>query len=98
MQSGVTGINLPRIYSVNKQSLDQDPEAKWIKQIIPSLNDIDPKKIHSADLQTAYISPVVDLKQSAKYARDTIWSIRKGDEFKKIARSVYYKHGSRKRS
>ena len=30
-------------------------------------------------------SPVVDLKQSAKY-RDTIWSIRKGDEFKKIAR------------
>ena len=43
MQSGVTGINLPRIYSVNKQSLDQDPEAKWIKQIIPSLNDFDPK-------------------------------------------------------
>ena len=98
MQSGVTGINLPRIYSVNKQSLDQDPEAKWIKQIIPSLNDIDPKKIHSSDLHTAYISPVVDLKQSAKYARDTIWSIRKGDEFKKIARSVYYKHGSRKRN
>ena len=61
-------------------------------------NDIDPKKIHSSDLQTAYISPVVDLKQSAKFARDTIWSIRKGDEFKKIARSVYYKHGSRKRS
>ena len=56
------------------------------------------KKIHSSDLQTAYISPVVDLKQSAKFARDTIWSIRKGDEFKKIARSVYYKHGSRKRS
>ena len=41
MQSGVTGINLPRIYSVNKQSSDQDPEAKWIKQIIPTLNDID---------------------------------------------------------
>ena len=98
MQSGVTGINLPRIYSVNKQSSDQDPEAKWIKQIIPTLNDIDPKKIHSADLHTTYISPVVDLKESSKYARDTIWSIRKGDEFKKIARSVYHKHGSRKRS
>ena len=42
--------------------------------------------------------PVVDLKESSKYARDTIWSIRKGDEFKKIARSVYHKHGSRKRS
>ena len=61
-------------------------------------NDIDPKKIHSADLDTTYISPVVDLKESSKYARDTIWSIRKGDEFKKIARSVYHKHGSRKRS
>ena len=98
MQSGVTGINLPRIYSVNKQSLDQDPEAKWVKEIIPTLHEIDAKKIHSADLQENYISPIVDLKQSAKYARDNIWSIRKGDEFKKIAKSVYYKHGSRKRS
>ena len=98
MQSGVTGINLPRIYSVNKQSLDQDRDAKWVKKIIPALHDIDAKKIHSADLQENYISPIVDLKQSAKYARDNIWSIRKGGEFKKIAKAVYYKHGSRKRS
>ena len=37
MQSGVTGINLPRIYSVTKQSIDQDPDAIFIKSQIPKL-------------------------------------------------------------
>ena len=43
MQSGVTGINLPRIYSVLKQSSDQDPSAMWIKGQINSLKNIEPK-------------------------------------------------------
>ena len=97
MQSGVTGINLPRIYSVTKQSRDQDPEAIWIKKVIPSLNDYDIEDIHNAELKEKYLPPVVDLKESSKYARERIWGARKGNEFKTIARSVYLKHGSRKR-
>ena len=97
MQSGVTGINLPRIYSVTKQSRDQDKNALWIKKVIPSLAMFEPDDIHDANLNDDYIPPIVDLKESSKYARDKIWSIRKDQEFKNIARTVYLKHGSRKR-
>ena len=97
MQSGVTGINLPRIYSVIKQSRDQDADGIWIKNIIPSLEGLDPDEIHDANLNGSYIPRIVDHKESSKFARDKIWAARKGQEFKTIARSVYLKHGSRKR-
>ena len=44
-----------------------------------------------------YTLKIVDLKASAKKARETIWSVRKGSDFKKIAKDVYLKHGSRLR-
>ena len=97
MQSGVTGINLPRIYSISKQSMDQDPDAEWTKNILPQLNDFDPKLIHNAELNDSYIPQIVDLKSSAKFARDQIWGIRKSIEFKNEARKVYLKHGSRRK-
>ena len=98
MQSGVTGINLPRIYSVVKQSLDQDPDASWIKEQIPDLKNIDKAKIHSAELGELYKEKIVDIKSSAKKARELIWQIRGKADFKKKARAVYELHGSRKRS
>ena len=97
MQSGVTGINLPRIYSISKQSMDQDPDAEWTKNLLPQLNDFDPKLIHNAELNDSYIPQIVDLKSSAKFARDQIWGIRKSIEFKNEARKVYLKHGSRRK-
>ena len=97
MQSGVTGINLPRIYSVSKQSQDQDPDAIWIKSILPQLNEVDPKLVHTSELNNVYIPQIVDLKSSARDARERIWSIRKSDEFKKEAAAVYIRHGSRKK-
>ena len=97
MQSGVTGINLPRIYSIPKQSMDQDPNAEWTKNLLTGLNDINPKLIHEADLKGMYFDKMVDLKTSAKFARDQIWGIRKSIEFKNEAKRVYLKHGSRRR-
>ncbi|MBL32762.1 MAG: hypothetical protein CMD79_02620 [Gammaproteobacteria bacterium] len=97
MQSGVTGINLPRIYSISKQSMDQDPDAEWTKNLLPQLNNFDPKLIHNAELNNSYIPQIVDLKTSAKFARDQVWGIRKSIEFKNEARKVYLKHGSRRR-
>ena len=97
MQSGVTGINLPRIYSVSKQSQDQDPDAIWIKSILPQLNEVDPKLVHTSELNNVYIPQIIDLKSSARDARERIWSIRKSNEFKKEAAAVYIKHGSRKK-
>ena len=97
MQSGVTGINLPRIYSVPKQSMDQDPNSEWTKNILPQLDHFEPKFIHNAELNGAYIPQIVDLKTSAKFARDKIWGIRKSKEFKEEAKRVYLKHGSRRK-
>ena len=97
MQSGVTGINLPRIYSVSKQSMDQDINAEWIKRVIPELQSSDSESIHSANLGKQYIEPIIDLSKSAKAAREKIWSIRSDAKFKNIAKKVYLKHGSRMR-
>ena len=97
MQSGVTGINLPRIYSVLKQSKDQDPNADWIKAQIPKISNMCRDKIHNAELNDLYFEKLVDPVLSAKKARETIWASRSNIEFKKIAKDVYLKHGSRKR-
>tara|TARA_X000000950_G_scaffold282893_1_gene382598 strand:+ start:4787 stop:6187 length:1401 start_codon:yes stop_codon:yes gene_type:complete len=97
MQSGVTGINLPRIYSVVKQSLDQDPDANWIKEQIPNLQNLDKEKIHNAELGELYKEKIVDIKSSAKKARQLIWQIRSNANFKAKAKAVYQLHGSRKR-
>ena len=96
MQSGVTGINLPRIYSVIKQSIDQDPELTWTKSIISNLGS-DKKAIHTASSKS-YIKPIIDVKESARNARELVWGIRKSNKFKEIAKAVYLKHGSRRRA
>ena len=95
MQSGVTGINLPRIYSVLKQSMDQDPEALFIKKEIPQLKDENLNNIHNAEIKSKYPGKVIDHKLSAAFARKEIWNIRKSEQFKNIAKQVYLKHGSR---
>ena len=95
MQSGVTGINLPRIYSVIKQSKDQDPDASWIKSQLPQLREFSANSIHNAELAETYKEIICDPKASAKKARETIWSMRANKNFKKIAKDVYLKHGSR---
>jgi deoxyribodipyrimidine photo-lyase len=97
MQSGVTGINLPRIYSVIKQSKDQDPYAQFIKSQIHSLKRINTRNLHNAELSDYYINQIVDLNSSSKKARETIWSIRSSRQFKILAKDVYSKHGSRLR-
>ena len=95
MQSGVTGINLPRIYSVIKQSKDQDPDASWIKSQLPQLREFSADSIHNAELAETYKEIICDPKASAKKARETIWSMRANKDFKKLAKDVYLKHGSR---
>ena len=42
-----------------------------------------------------YAAPIVDHLGSAKFARDTLWALRKNDSVRDAAKQVYKKHGSR---
>lgn len=59
-----------RIFNPLLQSEKFDPDANFIKKYIPELANIDPKKIHSLELQGIYYPPIVDQKESARLARE----------------------------
>jgi len=99
MQAGVVGINTLRIYSPNKQIVDQDPNAIFIKEWIPELRNHTAQQIidHRDQPLGDYPSQLTDWWSSAKVMRNQIWEIRKLPETMQLANKVYEKHGSRKR-
>lgn len=59
-----------RIFSPVLQAQRFDPNAEYIKKYLPELHDIEPKKLHDPHkFSLPYISPIVDAKQEAKYAK-----------------------------
>lgn len=109
MQSGVTGINTTRVYNPVKQSLDQDPEGRFIRRWVPELAGVGTEFIHTpwkmdAPAQTAagcvlerdYPLRIVDHEQAAREAKAKIHAIRRGDAFHEEKQAVMKKHASRK--
>ena len=108
MQSGVTGINTIRIYNPIKQARDQDPEGIFVRRWLPTLARVpdayifEPWTMPQALQEHVgfiigrdYAAPIVDHLRSAKFARDTLWALRKSDSVRDAAKQVYEKHGSR---
>jgi len=113
MQSGTTGVNTVRLYNPVKNSYEHDPDGEFIKKWVPELADVPLEHIHEPWKMTPmeqsfcgviigehYPLPIVDLQESARAARDKIWSHRDHPEVKKDAKRILAKHvrpGSRKR-
>jgi len=111
MQSGTTGINSLRIYNPIKQSLDQDPDGRFIRAWVPELARVDSSSIHTPWLMSEsekrrfglrigehYPAPLVDHQEAAREARKRIQGARGGTSARAQSREIYDRHGSRKRT
>jgi deoxyribodipyrimidine photo-lyase len=109
MQSGVTGVNLPRIYNPVKQSRDQDPDGVFIARWCPELAGLPPELRHEpwaappdvlagagVQIGETWPAPIVDHVEAARSARAAIWALRGGAAFGAAADGVQQRHGSRK--
>jgi deoxyribodipyrimidine photo-lyase len=99
MQSGVTGINAIRMYNPVKQSLDHDPEGKFIRRYVPELRDIGTQWVHEPwrmpKPPSSYPPPIVDHAQAIAKARAQIAACRNTSDFKQQAKTINQKLGSR---
>ncbi len=108
MQAGTTGINTFRIYNPVKQSQDQDPTGRFIRQWLPQLARVPDRWIHTPwemDRRTQqsshcvigddYPPPVVDHIAAAKAARQRMGKLRRG-EARVEGQKILQRHGSRK--
>ncbi len=103
MQSGTTGINVPRIYNPVKQGLDQDPTGAFTRRWCPELAAVpdaflqQPWKWPGAQrlLGRRYPEPVVDVTAAARAARDAVFGARKAPGFGAQAAAIVDRHASR---
>jgi deoxyribodipyrimidine photo-lyase len=108
MQAGTTGINTVRLYNPVKNSEEHDPNGAFIKKWIPELASVPEAYIHepwtmslmeqtfcSVTIGIDYPKPIVDLKISAKRARDKIWGHKKHPAVKAEKKRLLNTHVNR---
>jgi deoxyribodipyrimidine photo-lyase len=88
MQAGTTGINQFRIYNPVKQGQDHDSDGSFVRQWIPEIASLPNELIHTPWKMTPierlwtpidYPLPVVDIENSARHARDTLFAYSKNN-------------------
>lgn len=110
MQSGTTGINTIRAYSMTKQGKDQDSEGNYIRKWVPELSNVPTKYIHepwgmplevqhssSCIIGIDYPEPILDEVASRKEGVKRSYAARSSKESREQSEAVLKKHGSRTR-
>ncbi|WP_103256553.1 FAD-binding domain-containing protein [Tabrizicola aquatica] len=103
MQSGTTGINIPRIYNPVKQGLDQDPTGAFTRRWLPELAPVPDAFLHEPWkwpearrlLGHRYPEPIIDIATAARAARDAVWTARRAPGFAPTAAQIVQRHASR---
>ncbi len=110
MQSGTTGINIPRIYNPIKQARDHDPHGVFVRRWIPALKKVpdtwifEPWRMpaalqtqHGLDANKDIAKPLVNLDDATRIAKKKLFLIRAQPEVKAAKSAIIDKHASRKR-
>jgi deoxyribodipyrimidine photo-lyase len=109
MQSGTTGINVPRIYNPIKQAQDHDAQGAFVRRWIPAMNKVPdvwlfepwrmPLSLRQAHGLTAQDlpTPAVDLVVATRTAKTLLFDRRKQPMVREGKAAIIKKHGSRKR-
>ncbi len=100
MQSGVTGVNIPRIYNPIKQGFDQDPTGRFIRQWLPELSAVPDAHIHAPwrwagagqVLGRRYPEPLIEPSAAAREAKARLSNIRATPRARAEAFEVLERH------
>jgi deoxyribodipyrimidine photo-lyase len=100
MQAGTTGFNTIRIYNPLKQSMEHDCDGRFIKLFVPALRALPSEQVHEpwkhVDVNMlGYYSPIVDLTEANRIARERLWSVRGRTKATSETQQLLDKHGSR---
>jgi deoxyribodipyrimidine photo-lyase len=111
MQSGTTGINIPRIYNPIKQAQDHDPRGVFVRRWLPAMRRVPDSWLFEpwrmpAELQARcglrlgedIPEPLVDLEAATRAAKKRLFELRAQPEVRAAKAQIVDKHGSRKRS
>ncbi|MDP5206034.1 FAD-binding domain-containing protein, partial [Alishewanella sp. SMS9] len=111
MQAGTTGINPNRMYNPVKQSIQKDPEGKFIRQWLPELQQVPDGWLHQpwllnrqqqqqyvCRLDIDYPAPVVPHEQAIKLARQRLkhWLQQHQPDWKEQKERIVRKHARSK--
>ena len=110
MQAGTTGVNTVRLYNPVKNSEEHDPNGVFIKKWVTELVNVPEAYIHEpwtmsimeqtfcgVTIGLDYPAPIVDLKGSAKIARDKIWGHKKHPAVKAEKNRILATHVNKRR-